>query len=116
MEEKRHEGELYKRIELYGRTFTVLYGFYDDADRTGKYNDPLPIYPDFLASPQYTASGLPFATAMQDACPHFEGKDPEDGCFGCRHYEHGEDLIGVCRCKEREVPPPVKEKENGRES
>ena len=95
------EGTLYKIIKLEGVTFELYYGYYEDKDRDNPLCSPIPIYPDFIGSPQYTDSGLPFATDMQDACEHFIGKDPNDGCFGCAHYKRGEEFLGLCLCEKR---------------
>ena len=95
------EGMLYKRFTLCEREFEIYYGYYDTRDRVGKYNDPIPIYPDFLITPVYTKEGIPFATEMQDACPHYSGDFHCDSCYGCRHYRRGEELIGLCLCPAR---------------
>ncbi len=95
------EGDLYKRITVMGRTFPLYYGYYDEIERHSKYNDPIPIYPNFLEEPQYADNGVPFVTAMQNACSYYEGHDAEYGCQSCKHYMECEDLIGICRCQER---------------
>ena len=99
MPHRAKEGELYKRIELDGKVFHIYYGYYDEKERNSKYNDPLPIYPDFKASPEYTSAGFPFVTGIQDVCEHYKGRSPEDGCHSCKHYQNGDDLIGVCKCE-----------------
>lgn len=96
MDVKAKEGALYKTMNVYGEVFEIRYGYYDEKDRYGKYNDPLPIYPNFLNHPLYTKDGYPFVTQMQDACEGYEGKSKEDGCYGCLYYRHGEDLLGIC--------------------
>lgn len=101
MSMKRREGELYREIELHGKRFNIYYGYYDDKERKNPYNEPIPIFPDFIFSPEHTEDGYPFATAIQDTCESFEGEHNEDGCHGCRHYEGGDDLIGICRCPKR---------------
>lgn len=90
------EGALYKKMTVHGETFEIRYGYYDEKDRYGKYNEPMPIYPNFLDNPLYTKDGYPFVTQMQDACNSYVGKSKEDGCHGCRYYSHGEDLLGIC--------------------
>lgn len=90
------EGDLYKRIVIDDITFEIRYGYYEEMDRYGKYNDPIPIYPNFVENPEYNKEGFPFVTAMQNICPHFEGTDKDLGCYGCKHYLSGEDLIGIC--------------------
>jgi hypothetical protein len=93
------EGELYKVIELYGATFEIRYGYYEEIDRQ---NDPIEIYPDFIKTPVYTENGFPFVTHMQPPCSYYEkkGSDLDNDCSTCAYIEPGEELIGVCRCKE----------------
>lgn len=92
------EGDLYKVISLFGKTFELRYGYYSESERNSKFNEVIPIYPDFISFPQYTPEGHPFVTQMQDICIHFDGEDGGDDCFSCRHYHHGEDLLGICKC------------------
>ena len=97
------DGDLYKIVTVFGKTFELYYGYYDESERYGKYTDPIPIYPSFIREPLYTSEGYPFATAMQDICPYFQGNEGEDCCFACRHFEAGEELIGICKCAKRKV-------------
>ncbi len=93
------EGNIFKIIQLYGKTFELIYGFYEERDRHTHYAEPVAIYPDFIEHPQYTDDGIPFVTAMQVPCRNFEGKKSEDsGCGDCGFYRHGEELIGNCAC------------------
>lgn len=92
------EGDLYKVINIFGKTFELRYGYYSESDRMCEYNEVIPIYPDFIKVPVYTSEGYPFVTQMQDVCKHFEGESESDDCFGCIHYHHGEDLLGICKC------------------
>lgn len=94
---KPREGELFKVVRHEGKDFFIYYGYYDDMERKSKYNDPLPIYPDFQKTPEYTDDGYPFVTGIQDVCEHYEGRCPEDGCHSCKYYCGGDDLIGVCK-------------------
>ena len=105
MDVKAREGDLYRVIRAFGHEFALRYGYYDERERDSRYGELLPIYPDFHASPQYTEDGYPFVTAMQDACEHFTGDYPEDGCHGCVCYRHGEEFLGICRHKERRRHP-----------
>lgn len=91
------EGELYKRIHLHGVTFEILYGYYEEIDRTG---EPVQIYPDFLKTPTYTPDGSPFVTLMQDTCQFYKPRrhSTEPDCSTCQYLERGEELIGICRC------------------
>ncbi|MBE6629774.1 MAG: hypothetical protein E7624_02870 [Ruminococcaceae bacterium] len=93
------DGDLYKRITLHGVSFELRYGYYEEFERAS--GEPIPIYPDFEKEPRYTAEGHPFVTAMQNACPHHHGADPEYGCHGCLYYKEGEELIGICTCEQR---------------
>jgi len=91
------EGELFKIINIFGKTFEIRYGFYEECDRHNKYAEPMEIYPDFIKEPQYTDDGIPFVTAMQSPCPHFKGKKDENStCEECSFYKHCEELLGVC--------------------
>ena len=93
------EGDLYKVLTAHGKTFPIYYGYYEEIDRE---HDPLEIYPDFLKTPAYTASGMPFVTAMQRPCSFFFGEPDEDNtCYQCAHYERCVELLGVCRCEAR---------------
>lgn len=93
------EGSLFKIIQLYGKTFELVYGFYEERDRHTHYAEPVAIYPNFMDQPQYTDEGIPFVTAMQTPCENFDGKKGDDsGCEDCSFYLHCEELIGVCTC------------------
>lgn len=93
------DGDVYKIIRVEDMTFEIKYGYYEEYER-GR-SEPVPIYPCFLSEPAYTDGGAPLVTAMQEACPGFEGEDRELGCFGCRHFSEWEDLIGICESPER---------------
>lgn len=91
------EGDLFKVISLSGKSFELRYGFYEECDRYSHNAEPVPIYPDFLAEPEYADDGSPFVTAMQLPCEHFAGRRHEDsGCGDCAFYRHGEELLGIC--------------------
>ena len=92
------EGDLYKEVDILGRTFAVRYGYYEEFERYGRYNEPMPIYPDFARNPTYTADGTPFATEIQDVCPHYMGKKGEDSCSACSYFRRIEDMFGICTC------------------
>ena len=96
---KPKEGQLYKVLTVHGKEFPLYYGYYEEKDRYSKYNDPVEIYPNFIACPIYTDDGIPFATAMQDICKHFNGtKDEDSTCFHCSYYKKCEELLGICTC------------------
>ena len=89
------DGDLYRTIKIENSTFEIRYGYYEEYER-GR-SEPVPIYPNLLANPEYTGDGTPIVTAMQEPCRHFDGCDRELGCYGCRHFQECEDLIGLCR-------------------
>lgn len=102
--ERHAEGDLYKTVELRGRTFTLYYGYYEECDRQNPLCEPIVIYPDFPASPVYTDDGEPFATVMQDACNNYRGESkrtPNTTCAECKYFQRGEDWIGICRCPKK---------------
>ncbi|MBP3396858.1 MAG: hypothetical protein J6L87_06775 [Clostridia bacterium] len=107
--QKHCEGELYRVIALEGQEFAVYYGYYEECDRQNPMVKPVPLYPDFIARPQYDNDGYPFATEMQDACRLYEGKDPEDGCCTCKHYCRVLDFIGLCTCEKRRKKDEAKQ-------
>ncbi len=93
------EGELFKVIQLHGKTFEIRYGFYEECDRNNHFAEPVEIYPDFIKHPQYTDEGYPFVTAIQSPCQHFRGEKNENStCEECAHYSHCEELLAICRC------------------
>ena len=100
------EGDLYKRVTVAGRTFELFYGYYEDFERFGKYNDPIPIYPDFISAPEYTEDGIPYVTKMQDICRYYQGNSTDDSCAQCAHFQIGDDLIGLCRCSQKRRHKP----------
>ena len=98
---KAKEGELYRSVTVYGKTFALHYGYYDEKERHSKYNEPIPIYPDLERNALYTDTGYRFVTAMQDACIYYKGKSADGNCHSCESYREGEELIGICVCPER---------------
>lgn len=98
------EGELYKTLIVCDKAFDILYGYYSDAERDRW--DPIPIYPDFAKIPQYTGEGLPIVTAEQAVCEHYLPKakaSGEEWCNDCTHFKLIEEIIGICKCKQRKV-------------
>lgn len=96
------EGDLYKEVNICGTVFRLEYGYYESFEREGSLNDPMPIYPDFIKSPQYTAGGIPIITAMQNTCAFYIGKsDVDSSCSGCAYFKRNEDLFGLCDCPQR---------------
>ena len=91
---KIRDGDLYKIVELYGKSFELRYGFYEEYER-GR-TEPIPIYPDFKASPVYTNEGNPFVTQMQELCEHGKSKFKDGCCVDCEFYKDGQELIGIC--------------------
>ena len=39
----------------------------------------------------------------KDICEHYEGWSEGDDCFGCKHYRHGDDLMGICKCEKNRL-------------
>ena len=99
------EGDLYKDVTIFDKTFKLLYGYYESFERESPFNEPIPIYPDFIKDPHYTAEGIPIATAMQNVCKYYNGKSDEDStCSDCVFFQKYEELFGLCNCprKKRE--------------
>ena len=93
------EGDLFKVIELGGKTFEIHYGFYEECDRHTQYAEAVAIYPNFEKEPQYTDDGTPFVTEMQSPCACFSGKMDENSvCGDCSYYRRGDELLGTCAC------------------
>ncbi len=93
------EGDLYKEVKVFGHTFRLLYGYYESFERESAFNEPIPIYPDFIKQPHYTADGIPITTAMQNVCRFYDGKNDEDSsCLDCRFFQSYEELFGLCGC------------------
>lgn len=92
------EGDVYRDVTLFGQTFRLHYGYYEDFERREDGNEPIPIYPDFIKNPQFTSEGFPFATAMQDICEHYSGRESGDSCIECTHFGPCEELFGICKC------------------
>ncbi len=95
------EGDLYKEVTVSGKTFKLVYGYYESFERESPFNDPMPIYPDFIKEPHYTDDGIPIATAMQNTCEFYNGKNDEDSsCADCVFFQAHEELFGLCHCPE----------------
>jgi len=95
------EGMLYKVVDLHGHRFPLYYGYYEEWERENPAEEPMPIYPDFLKQPRYTAEGFPFVTKMQDPCKYYRGREGDfNDCGECSHYLHGDELLGICVCPE----------------
>ena len=102
------EGEIYKVVHTFGKTFELRYGYYDDCDRRNPLVDsPVPIYPDFIREPVYTEERTPFVTVMQDACKNYSGetkRTSDTTCEDCQYFTHGEDWFGICTCVKNRKP------------
>lgn len=92
------EGDLYKKVQISGKTFDLVYGYYEDFERNGLFNEPMPIYPNFIKNPFYTDEGIPFVTAMQDVCENYRGKKDGDSCSECVYFKASKELFGFCEC------------------
>ena len=101
------EGDLYKVVNTYGRTFELKYGYYEECDRHSPLvRSPVPIYPDFTKEPVYTDDGTPFVTMMQDVCPFYKGekkRTADSTCDECKYFGHGEDWFGICTCPKNKL-------------
>lgn len=94
------EGDLYKRITVFGSTFEIYYGYYEESDRYSKYPEPVEVFPDFIKNPIFTKDGKPFVTAIQKPCKNFKKiRDITDTCVDCKYFKQGEELIGLCECE-----------------
>jgi hypothetical protein len=101
------EGDLYKVLTTFGKSFELRYGFYEERDRQSPLCEPAIIYPDFIREPLFTETGEPFVTMMQDACGHYKGstkRTPDSTCAECKHFKQGEEWFGICSCKARKTP------------
>ena len=99
-ESEHKEGEVYKVVTTFGKTFELRYGFYEEQDRQSPLCEPAIIYPDFLKYPICTDNGEPFVTMMQDACVRFKGEDKltrDTTCAECKYFERGEEWFGICK-------------------
>lgn len=96
------EGDLYKVVTTFGKTFEIRYGYYDECDRKNPLvESPVPIYPDFTKEPVYTDEGEPFVTMIQDACSNYRGdtkRTSNTTCAECRYFKRGEEWFGICAC------------------
>jgi len=98
------EGDLYKVVTTFGKTFELRYGYYGDCDR--RY-EPDVIYPDFIIEPVYTDEGTPFVTMIQDACGSYKGavkRSPDTTCSECKYFQRGEEWFGLCTCPKNRKP------------
>ncbi len=101
---KNKEGALYELLTVAGERFEIRYGYYADYERERW--EPMPVYPDFIKEPRYTAQGEPFATRTQDACESYAPRASdasEAWCADCAHFESGQGNIGVCKCNRRSI-------------
>ena len=93
------EGDLYKTVTTFGRTFELKYGFYEERDRESPLCEPAIIYPNFVKNPIFTDDGEPFVTMMQDACEHYNGdttRTSDTTCAECKCFMQGEEWFGIC--------------------
>ena len=99
LEVTHKEGDLYKIVTTFGKTFELRYGYYEECDRQSPLCKPVVIYPDFLGEPVYTDNGEPFVTLVQDACKSYKGeakRTPNTTCEECKYFQRGEDWFGIC--------------------
>lgn len=100
-ETEHKEGDLYRIVTSFGKTFELRYGYYGERDRQNPLCKPAVIYPDFIRDPLYTDEGAPFVTMMQDACVNYRGdngRTPDTTCAECEYFKRGEEWFGICSC------------------
>ncbi len=101
------EGDIYQTISVGGKLFVIYYGFYSDKDR--KTENPIPIFPDFTLTPQFSECGKPFVTKIQDACQYYAsllGERGEGWCCDCKYFENPNCDISLCtnpRCFKKNI-------------
>lgn len=94
------EGDVFDILQVGGHSFTIRYGYYDEAER--HITEPIPIYPSFEKEPCYTVEGYPLITRVQDACKHYSPLGDGDGwCADCVYCASADLEIGICRCEHR---------------
>ena len=96
---KINEGDLYKVIKIDDVNIEIKYGYYSENDKYAKYNEPIPIYPDFEKNPLFNKDGFLVVTAMQNKCKYYKGPTNSDVCHSCQHLMKVEELLGICICK-----------------
>lgn len=98
------EGDLYKVYTIDNLSFEIRYGYHVENER-GRV-EPLPIFPDMVADPVYTRSGIPVTAYVQAPCGHYAPRHhahPEEWCGDCLHYGGGREKMGCCLCPERRL-------------
>lgn len=106
-ESTHKEGDLYKVVTTFGKTFELRYGYYGEQDRQNPLCIPAVIYPDFTSKPLYTDDGKPFVTMMQDACKSYRGevkRTADTTCTECKYFQRGEEWFGICKCPKNRKP------------
>lgn len=96
------EGDLYKIYVIDDHIFEIRYGYYEENER-GRV-EPLPVFPDFLKHPVYTATGDPVTSLIQVSCEHYSPKEKsscEYWCGDCIYYGGGKVEMGICLCPRR---------------
>ena len=110
--DKAKDGELYKRIELFGRVFEIYYGYYEEFEKQSANAEPIPIYPDFQKDPIYSDRGYPFATHMQSLCEDGNSRFADGCCIDCSYFSDGKYMIGICTHPKRRIDFNKQKKEN----
>ncbi len=102
--EKTQEGTLYRTLNIEGVILDIFYGYYSEHER--ELWDPTPIFPDLKTERFFTEVGHRLVRADQDVCTEYSPKPKVSGenwCNDCKHYSHGEEIIGICRCKKNKI-------------
>jgi len=91
------EGDLYKKLDVEGFTFELVYGYYDEHERP--HSPPVVIFPDLETDELYTKDGYRLVTEVQDSCEYFSPaiEDEEGWCGDCMYYSGDHKEIGICR-------------------
>ena len=92
--QRAKEGDLYGIFQVFGKTFEIYYGYYEEYERSSPYNDPVPIYPDLLKSPQYDENGSPIVTEMQLSCEHYKAPSRETNADGAGIFNGESGCLG----------------------
>ncbi len=102
--ERVKEGTLYKRLKIKNISFDIFYGYNSETERE-KWG-PVPVFPDLVKNEVFTETGERIVRADQDICHLYSPKKSVSGenwCNDCKYYSHGEEIIGICRCKNNKL-------------
>lgn len=97
------EGNLYKNFEIEGIRVDIYYGYEDESER--RFGELSPVYSNFIAKPQYTKDGYPFAVAYQIECVHYapKRKSDDDWRANCKFYDKRERIYGGLQMQKKKT-------------